>query len=271
MNKIDVLLSVGADDKKSLVRTISCLMKQVQVHVRLLVVIDCSLSFDVVELLPNHSIILHNSSRFGLTKSLKRLESFIESEYIARIDLGDHSDEFRFIKQIEFLRQHKDHALIGCFSKLHFISRMKKEEYVRYSCEPSSTEEIRKTLVRRNPMVHGSIMIRKSMFRKVGGYRTGLKVAQDLDLYFRLLEVGEIAKIPEILHDHYFYEGTSTTLVNSKASILSAMKSRFRYLRMSQKASIAYLMGGGKDSFLLLLPVNLLALINRSKWKILDK
>ena len=49
------------------------------------------------------------------------------------------------------------------------------------------------------PSSHTSVMFRRETYEKVGGYRAPFDVAQDLDLWMRLAEVGMCWAIPEIL------------------------------------------------------------------------
>jgi GT2 family glycosyltransferase len=41
--------------------------------------------------------------------------------------------------------------------------------------------------------------MRADALRKIGGYREQFVVAQDLDLFLRLAEVGRLANLPEVL------------------------------------------------------------------------
>jgi hypothetical protein len=50
------------------------------------------------------------------------------------------------------------------------------------------------------PPHHGSTMFRRSAYEAVGGYRAAFRVAQDLDLWLRLAEVGKCLGISDI---HY--------------------------------------------------------------------
>ena len=51
----------------------------------------------------------------------------------------------------------------------------------------------------RGPSSHTSVMFRRKTYEKVGGYRAHFDVAQDLDLWMRLAEVGTCWAIPEVL------------------------------------------------------------------------
>ena len=58
---------------------------------------------------------------------------------------------------------------------------------------------IRRTLIRRNPFVHSSVMLRREAVLRVGGYDETLPVAQDYDLWMRLSRLARLANLPEPL------------------------------------------------------------------------
>ena len=94
----------------------------------------------------------------------------------------------------------------------------------------------------------------------VGGYNQNVKIAQDLDLYFRLLTRSNIATIDEVLHSHTFsYDGT--TLSKNKKSIISAIKIRLKYLQFKDLLYLRLWFGLTRDVILLCLPSRLLLAI----------
>jgi hypothetical protein len=59
------------------------------------------------------------------------------------------------------------------------------------------------------PFAHGSAMIRRDAFERVGGYREGI-MARDADLFVRLGEHGRIVVLPEALYTYRFNAGSMT-------------------------------------------------------------
>jgi glycosyltransferase involved in cell wall biosynthesis len=53
---------------------------------------------------------------------------------------------------------------------------------------------------------HGSVMFRADAYRRVGGYRTAFRYAQDIDLWLRLAEVGGVSRVPAVLYGYRFWE-----------------------------------------------------------------
>jgi len=128
----------------------------------------------------------------GLTISLAEACDVAQGDFLARQDAGDWSTPGRLRKQVDCLLQHFSASL--CSS------------HVRYVVPEGATIEIRKMdptdLVHglSGPAHHGSVMMRKSFYQKVGGYRPSFYYAQDIDLWSRLSEIGSHQLIPEVLY-----------------------------------------------------------------------
>jgi hypothetical protein len=60
--------------------------------------------------------------------------------------------------------------------------------------EAGSAEEIQ------GPPHHGSVMFRRDAYEAVGGYRPAFYVAQDIDLWLRLVEVGRHISLGKVLY-----------------------------------------------------------------------
>jgi hypothetical protein len=65
----------------------------------------------------------------------------------------------------------------------------------------TDAKKLRKILMERgNPLVHGSVMFRRECIGKVGSYRVEMDRAEDYDLWLRISEYYEIAKLKEPLY-----------------------------------------------------------------------
>jgi GT2 family glycosyltransferase len=51
------------------------------------------------------------------------------------------------------------------------------------------------------PAHHGAVMMRRSVYEQVGGYRLAFHYAQDIDLWTRLVELGRHRIVPLILYE----------------------------------------------------------------------
>ncbi|HET8578265.1 MAG TPA: hypothetical protein VFO18_14290, partial [Methylomirabilota bacterium] len=64
---------------------------------------------------------------------------------------------------------------------------------------PEDDGAIRRALIRRNPFVHSSVVLRREVAERTGGYDAGLAVAQDYDLWMRMSRLTRMANLPEPL------------------------------------------------------------------------
>jgi len=124
-------------------------------------------------------IIVRNQKNIGLTKSLNIALGISKGEYIARQDADDISLPHRFEKQIYWL-VNKKYEIV--FSRAYYNSKNR--------ITPRFSYFLPKKLLLNfiNPFIHGSILIKKNVLLKVGGYDENFIYSQDYKLYCDLLE-----------------------------------------------------------------------------------
>ena len=67
---------------------------------------------------------------------------------------------------------------------------------VRIVSPPAEDADIRRALIRSNPFVHSSVIMRRSVLERAGGYYEALPVAQDYDLWMRMSRITRLANLP---------------------------------------------------------------------------
>jgi glycosyltransferase involved in cell wall biosynthesis len=132
--------------------------------------------------------VLVNEQNLGLTKSLNKGIEVAKSEFIARMDSDDISLPQRFEKQIAFMKTHPECDVLG--GGLIEIDESDKEHARRLY--PLSCDNIKKYIVKANPLAHPTVMIRKKVFEDGHRYDEKYRKNQDLNLWFRLLKSGYI-------------------------------------------------------------------------------
>lgn len=127
----------------------------------------------------------------GLTASLIRGCALAAGEFIARQDAGDVSLPGRLAAQAAFLREHPQVVMTSCAAR--FVGPMGEALYeVRkplLDLDAGLRASTKATLS--GPPHHGATMFRRAAYNRVGGYRAPFVVAQDLDLWLRLVELGQ--------------------------------------------------------------------------------
>jgi hypothetical protein len=60
---------------------------------------------------------------------------------------------------------------------------------------PADPLLLARVLARTNPFVHSSVMMRTALVRRLGGYRSAFRAAEDYDLWLRLAEAAGVANL----------------------------------------------------------------------------
>ena len=115
-------------------------------------------------------------------------------EYLVRQDAGDLDLPGRIAKQVRFLDEHPDVAVVG--SWVRFVGL--QGEAVFDFTPPTDDSDIRRRMRYSNPLMHPACTIRLSALKRHGCYDEGL-VAEDYELFFRLSRACALANLPEIL------------------------------------------------------------------------
>src|SRR5439155_898083 len=138
---------------------------------------------------------VERQARLGLTRSLNRALGLARGALVARLDADGLAVPERFARQRAFLDAHPDVGLVG--TGAGEVDAAGREVGVVVPLADDAA--IRRTLIRRNPFVHSSVMLRREAVLRVGGYDETLPVAQDYDLWMRLSRVTRLANLPEPL------------------------------------------------------------------------
>lgn len=162
-------------------------------------------------------IVVVNEENLGLTKSLNKAIAQSSGDILARMDSDDISMPNRFEKQAKFMASHPDIDVLG--GGIQEINE--NEEWGAERLYPATTENIRKFIVKANPIAHPSAMIRKSIFDNGFKYDEQFRKNQDLKLWYDLLAAGH--KLANLSEPVLFFRRTSETYAkrSSKISLIS--------------------------------------------------
>ncbi len=140
----------------------------------------------------------------GLVASLNELIDQARGEFLARMDGDDISLPERFRKQVDYLRAHPECLLVG--SRVRLIDP--DGDPLCDWCTLQDHEAIDASYLRgqRETLVsHPVIMMRRDAVLAIGKYRP-FEVIEDVDLFLRLSERGQITNIPEVLLKYRIHE-----------------------------------------------------------------
>lgn len=154
--------------------------------------------------------LIENPTNVGLTKSLNRGLAVARGSLIARQDADDISQSSRLEKQVEFLDNHPQVALLG--TQVRTIDGWGR--VVRGLPWPKAETElgIRWQLMFDSPLAHTSAMFRREVvWEELGGYSEDFITSQDYELWSRVAVRHGIRNLPDCLVDFRLHSNSVST------------------------------------------------------------
>lgn len=239
--QVAILLAVHRDSNVDhLSEALSSLRAQTYSNIRIFVYCDGELdpeqeSLLTSNLVTNHDILIRGSRPQGLPTGLNFLIdkaiSYPEIRYLARMDSDDISLPNRIERQVEFLQQHFDVSLVGTWC----IEFTEPSVPLFHKKLPTDDAAVKKFMLYRSPLVHPTVMFRRSVFDEGHRYNVKLTTMQDYDLWSRLLISGHrISNIPEFLLWYRMADGFFSRRTGSRR----AMKEVMMRIQYAQRAGM---------------------------------
>lgn len=143
--------------------------------------------------------------KLGLVAALNRGIAAARGGLVARMDADDWAHPNRLERQVAAMLRRPTVALLGTGW------RVVGAQGVRLVVLPPETDAgLRAAMRVANAIAHPTVMMRRDAVIQVGSYRRAFVLAEDYDLWLRLLDRYEGACIPETLLDYREHEGQST-------------------------------------------------------------
>lgn len=139
--------------------------------------------------------------RVGLVAALNAGLAAARGEFIARLDADDEAHPERLAAQVEWLRRQPDLGLVGC--RVGFGGDAAASRgyalHVAWLNGIITPEEHARSRFIESPLAHPSVLFRRELVARHGGYREG-DFPEDYELWLRWLEAGvRMAKVPREL------------------------------------------------------------------------
>ena len=202
--------------------SVSSILSQTYQNFELITVNDASTdkSLSIVKAFQDPRVkIINNLKQLGVAAALNRGLRFAKGQLIARMDADDIALRNRFSVQVEFLRQHPDIVLTGTWVTV--INEQGRK--IKIKKLPEDSEEIKNQILRWNPFIHSSVMMKKSVLRSVGKYNELYNGAEDYDLFLRISRSFKTANINQPLLQ-YRISKSSVTFQQLKKVELQSLK-----------------------------------------------
>jgi glycosyltransferase involved in cell wall biosynthesis len=209
-------------------RSIASILAQSYEHLELVVVDDGSTdrSGEIAADTGDPRVIVLREPARGLTPSLNRAIARTRGPLIARMDADDVSRPDRIARQVAFLAERSDVGLVGTGC----VETAATGQTVRVVRPPEDDEALRRLLIRANPFVHASVVMRRTALDRVGGYDETFPVAQDYDLWLRLSAVTRLANLADPLVVRHLTPGRVTS-TRDGARLRAEARARWRAVR----------------------------------------
>lgn len=141
-------------------------------------------------------VVVRNDKNITLAPTLNRCLSVAKGEYIARMDGDDICDPTRFEKELKFLQNNPEYALVSTRMNMYDENGIFRTTIVKDY--PNEFD-----LVSGSPFCHAGCMMKTSVLKELNGYNTKEEVnrVEDYDLWYRIYKAGyKGANIQESLY-----------------------------------------------------------------------
>jgi glycosyltransferase involved in cell wall biosynthesis len=189
----------------------------------------------------NRIICYRNDKNLKISHTLNKAINICKTDLIVRMDADDISLSNRL--EILFKYMNLNPETVCCGSYIEICDEDMK--FMNTRSYPTKHEDIIKMLNRVSPFCHASLCYRKSVIEKSGMYNSNLVPSEDYDLYFRLVNLGRLHNINEILYKVRTHNRSSSNLFNKKQAKLTfyiKIKAMYEYNNKFSTSDKIYLM-----------------------------
>ena len=182
--KLSILICVhssGAEYDKLLRRALNSLAEQTIQDFQTVIVLDECWD-GTMQVIAEFQDILHidcleRSQKQGLAKAKNAGLQLCTGDWVGFLDADDiYFAKNKLEKQIEFLCQHPDYDVVGC-QAFDIYHPGTEQEIVEDNCfalgQYETDEQIKSRLFNENVICHGSVLVRKVLLDRFGGYPEG--------------------------------------------------------------------------------------------------
>lgn len=172
-------------------------------------------------------IFVTNEHNMGIQKTLNKGVGFARGEYIARIDDDDEwVDPLKLSAQVAFFEKNPGYVLVGT----NAVVADENGTSLSVNIMPKTDKDIRSKILSKNCFSHSTILIKRDVIKKIGGYSEKKENlhAEDYDLWLKAGIEGKMANL----------EMKSTVLTAHSNSLTS--RNRVMQARNILGAAIAY-------------------------------
>jgi hypothetical protein len=163
----------------------------------------------------------------GLARSLRYAASLARAPLLARLDSDDIALPSRLRMQHAAMVANPSLGLLGTAVEVIDLHG----QTIGERRPPLTDDAIKRFLTEGNPFVHSSMMMRRDAYDRAGGYREGLRLCEDFDLWCRMAEVTEVANLAAPLVRYRLHGGClsfrqASRMALTETCIIAARRAR---------------------------------------------
>lgn len=193
---VSVLMSICNESEKQIMESVESILNQSFQSIEFVIVCDNPSREKEMDSILNtyrdsRMLFLQNEKNVGLAMSMNRAAEVAKSDVFARMDADDIAKPNRLEEEYKALLKNKVDVV---FTNFTYIDEQSADIKDKHHSFPSNLNGIVPSIeiaLRPNLIHHPTVMMRREMFEKVGGYRD-FPCAQDADLWMRMQEAGAL-------------------------------------------------------------------------------
>ncbi len=190
---ISILMSLFNETETQIRESIESIENQTLHDFELIILCDNPNRKDVESIIKTYAddriVLEYNKKNIGLAMSMNRAASIAKSDVFARMDADDIAYPTRLEEEYQVLMSENVDLV---FTNFTYIDNQSSDIKDKHHSFPSNLKEMipsEEIALRPALIHHPTVMMRRGMFEKVGGYRN-FPCAQDADLWMRMQEAG---------------------------------------------------------------------------------
>ena len=211
---LSVVLSTY-NEENYIAKAIQSILDQTYPYFEFIIVNDGSTdsTLQIVKSFSDPRIVLIDKPNSGLPDSLNKGIASAKYDWIARMDGDDIAIPDRFERQVGYIKE--DSAVIG--GQFIAINEMGEPISGKVSNKPLSYTKCRSALLfGMSPLAHPTVLVKKELLIKYGGYDVNFRAAQDVELWSRLVPFVNIVNIHEPI---LYYRQHTNNITNKRKDL----------------------------------------------------
>ncbi len=168
----------------------------------------------------DHRVRVIRQAHLGPTVASNRGCHEARGRYIAKLDHDDVAMPYRLEEQVTLLEQSPNLALLGGAAEIITAD----DRVITRVTQPTGCDRVATLLRRGNVIHHTTVMFRKDIFLRTGGYRAHYDHADDYDLFLRFSDIARIDNTANVLCQYRLHEAQTSArnLIQQIYSVIGA-------------------------------------------------